>query len=185
MRVIEVDGTDVEEFPVDYLTLSVAQRYSVLVTARNDTSPSNWAIHADFDESMFDVVPEGLKLNYTATLSYGEGWPLQDQGYLETRGLMEDHLMVPMVVEAQFTPTRRIELGVTFDTYSDGSNRAAFNNVTFTAPKTPLLFTELSMGTDAFLPEVYGPQSNAFVLNSGDVIDLMVVNYDGNAHPCE
>lgn len=59
MRVIEADGTDIEEFPVDHLTLSVAQRYSVLVTARNDTN-SNFFIHAMFDETMFDTVPDGL-----------------------------------------------------------------------------------------------------------------------------
>ena len=50
---------------------------------------------------------------------------------------------------------------------------------TFTAPKTPSLFTELSMGADALSPEVYGPQSHAYVLNKGDIVDLMVVNYDG------
>ena len=59
MRVIEADGTDIEEFPVDHLTLSVAQRYSVLVTARNDTN-SHFLIHAMFDETMFDTVPDGL-----------------------------------------------------------------------------------------------------------------------------
>lgn len=56
MRIIEADGvrvsliarighrltkslrqTDTEEYPIEMLSLSVAQRYSVLVTARNDT----------------------------------------------------------------------------------------------------------------------------------------------------
>lgn len=46
MRVIEVDGVDVQEYPLEQITLSAAQRVSVLVTARNDTS-SNWLIHAD------------------------------------------------------------------------------------------------------------------------------------------
>lgn len=59
MTVIEVDGTDVEEFPVDLLALTVAQRYSVIVKARNDTS-ANWAIHANMDTDMFDKVPDGL-----------------------------------------------------------------------------------------------------------------------------
>lgn len=51
--------TDVEESPIDIIGIAVAQRYSVLVTARNDTS-SNWAIHANMDVDMFDQVPEGL-----------------------------------------------------------------------------------------------------------------------------
>lgn len=41
-----VDGTDVEEYGIDLVTLSVAQRVSVLVTARNDTA-ANWLIHAN------------------------------------------------------------------------------------------------------------------------------------------
>lgn len=41
------------------LSLTVAQRYSVLVTARNNTS-SNWAIHANMDIDMFDDLPDSL-----------------------------------------------------------------------------------------------------------------------------
>jgi FtsP/CotA-like multicopper oxidase with cupredoxin domain len=52
--------TDVAESPIDVLSITVAQRYSVLVTARNDTS-SNWAIHANLDTTMFDKVPPTLK----------------------------------------------------------------------------------------------------------------------------
>ena len=51
--------TDVEPAPVDLVTVTVAQRYSILVTARNDTS-SNWAIHANMDTDMFDTVPPQL-----------------------------------------------------------------------------------------------------------------------------
>ena len=59
MKIIEVDGTDVEAYSTDIVTVTVAQRYSVLVTARNDTN-SNWAIHANMDTDMFDTVPEAL-----------------------------------------------------------------------------------------------------------------------------
>lgn len=53
---------DTEEYPVDYLNIAVAQRYSVLVTARNDTS-QNFLVHANFDDGMFDTVPDGLALS--------------------------------------------------------------------------------------------------------------------------
>lgn len=78
----KVDGTDVQEYPIDLVTVSVAQRVSVLVTARNDTS-SNWLIHANMvryrcvpyslscltclvraqSPDMFDVVPDDLVLS--------------------------------------------------------------------------------------------------------------------------
>lgn len=82
MRIIEVDGvrashscftaslviltcilhlqTDVQESPIDLISITVAQRYSVLVTARNDSTPQNWAIHANMDTDMFDTVPDAL-----------------------------------------------------------------------------------------------------------------------------
>ena len=46
MRVIEVDGTDTLESPQDLITVSVAQRVSVLVTALNVTT-SNYLLHAN------------------------------------------------------------------------------------------------------------------------------------------
>jgi iron transport multicopper oxidase len=54
--ITQVDGTDIQEFPIDVLSVSVAQRYSILVTARNDTK-ANWAIHANMNTAMFDIVP--------------------------------------------------------------------------------------------------------------------------------
>lgn len=52
--------TDTEEYSTDMLSVTVAQRYSILVTARNDTTPTNWAIHANMDTDMFDTVPDSL-----------------------------------------------------------------------------------------------------------------------------
>lgn len=48
-----------EETPVDTINLAVAQRYSILVTARNESS-SNWAIHANMDPEIFDYMPNSL-----------------------------------------------------------------------------------------------------------------------------
>ena len=64
---IEVDGTDIEETPVKMLSVTVAQRYSILVTARNDSN-SNWAIHANMDTDMFDTVPPALNPSTWITL---------------------------------------------------------------------------------------------------------------------
>ncbi|KAM0786927.1 hypothetical protein ACM66B_002349 [Microbotryomycetes sp. NB124-2] len=182
MSVIEVDGVDVEKFEVDKLTMSVAQRYSVLVTTKNETN-SNYLMHVNFDYTMFDQVPEDLKLNYTATVSYDEGLPVAPEEFRYDMDLMEDHLMVPIVAEPQLVPTKNVTFTVTFDTYDDGSNRAAFNDITFSMPKTPTLFSTLSMGNDSGLAQVYGPQTHAVVLEKHDVVNLKIVNADGNAHP--
>jgi iron transport multicopper oxidase len=72
MRIIEADGTDLQEAPAKMIALTVAQRYSVLVTARN-TTDYNWAIHADMDSEMFDFVPDDLVLSKWMIVDFGLG----------------------------------------------------------------------------------------------------------------
>ena len=43
MYVIEVDGVEIEPYHIDILTVAVAQRYAILVQAKNQTS-SNYAM---------------------------------------------------------------------------------------------------------------------------------------------
>lgn len=43
MQVLEADGVEFEPYAIDTLTIAVAQRYSVLVEAKNDTS-KNYAM---------------------------------------------------------------------------------------------------------------------------------------------
>lgn len=73
-----------EEYPVDRLDISAAQRYSVLVTARNDDTPSNWAVHADMEwvdtnllqgfangfwsPEMFDAITDDNQLSESAAV---------------------------------------------------------------------------------------------------------------------
>ena len=73
MKIIEVDGTDVQPFDIDVINIAVAQRYSILVTARNDTS-ANFAVHADFDTTMFDTIPDALQ----PSKSTNSGSPVYD-----------------------------------------------------------------------------------------------------------
>ncbi|KAG6900240.1 hypothetical protein C0993_001059, partial [Termitomyces sp. T159_Od127] len=145
MRIIEVDGTDVEESPIDLISLTVAQRYSVLVTARNDTK-ANWAIHANMDIDMFDTVPDTLSpstfppfrskvsltrsLNgsdVTSSVTYSSSVSLTDLGFVDEYHDVNDTSLVPIEVIPQVPATRTIELEVTFDTMDDGTNRAMFN----------------------------------------------------------
>jgi len=182
MKVIEVDGTDVDEFPVDFLSIAVAQRYSVLITAKN-TTDSNFLLHANYDTVMFDTVPDGLQVNYTSTVSYGASAVAAAETFDEF-GRTPDQQMVPVEAIAQYGPAdTSIELGVYFDTFDNGINRAAFNNITYQSPEVPSIFTMMSMGNNSNDPAVYGQQTNAFVLEKDAIVDLMIVNWDANTHP--
>ncbi|THG94600.1 hypothetical protein EW026_g6904 [Hermanssonia centrifuga] len=180
MRIIEVDGTDVEQSSVDLVTVTVAQRYSILVTARNDTS-SNWAIHANMDTDMFDTVPPALNPNLTSSITYDSSASLTDLGFIDLYHDVDDIALVPLDVEPMLPSTRTIELEVTFDTMDDGTNRAMFNQKTFNSPLVPTVFSELTLGSNASVVEAYGPYS--FVLNHLEVMDIVLQNGDAGKHP--
>ncbi|KAF9456602.1 Fet3 protein [Collybia nuda] len=180
MRLIEVDGTDVEESPIDLISIAVAQRYSVLITARNDTS-SNWAIHANMDVDMFDTVPDALNPNVTSSVTYNPSAPLTNLGFVNEYHDVDDLSLVPVVKIPQPATTRTIELEVIFDTMDDGTNHAMFNKITYNSPLVPAIFSELSLGSNATVAEAYGPLS--FVLNPFEVIDIVIKNGDAGKHP--
>jgi iron transport multicopper oxidase len=86
-----------------------------------------------------------------------------------------------MVKEAQPALTRTIELEVSFATMDDGINRGMFNQITYNSPLVPAIFSELSLGSNATVPQAYGPTS--FVLEPFDVVDLVIKNGDVGKHP--
>jgi iron transport multicopper oxidase len=79
------------------------------------------------------------------------------------------------------SPTRTIELEVSFDTMDDGTNHAMFNLVTYNSPKVPAILSALTLGDNATVAAAYGPQS--FVLEHMDVVDIVVKNGDAGKHP--
>ncbi|KXN86655.1 Iron transport multicopper oxidase fio1 [Leucoagaricus sp. SymC.cos] len=180
MRIIEVDGTDVEESPIDLLGISVAQRYSVLVTARNDTS-SNWAIHANMDVDMFDSVPEALNPNVTSSITYNSSASITNSGFVNEYHDVDDVSLAPIQQIAQPRATKTIELEVIFDTMDDGTNHGSFNSVVYNSPQVPAILSSLTLGSNATVEQAYGPQS--FVVNHMDVVDLVIKNADAGKHP--
>ncbi|KAJ7018956.1 Fet3 protein [Mycena alexandri] len=180
MRVIEVDGTDIEEFPIFPLSLAVAQRYSVLVTARHNAD-ANFAVHADMDPSMFDTVPDTTILNATASITYNSALPVTDLGTVDAFPDVPDISMVPLKVVPAPSPDRLITLLGDFSLMTDGTNRALFNNITYNMPLVPAVLSEMTLGRNATVAGAYGPTS--FVLNHLDVIDILVQNADAGAHP--
>jgi len=183
MQIVEIDGTDIEATPVDVLPVTVAQRYSVLVTALNSTD-NNFVIHANLDTDMFDKVPDALTPNITTSITYDPASPLAtDTGNDTTTDypILEDELYVPLEVETIPDSTVQVALLVSFDTMTDGTNRAMFNSITYNQPIVPPIFTQLSMGSLATDVDVYGPST--YVLNKNDVVELTVTNGDAGKHP--
>ncbi|OBZ77891.1 Iron transport multicopper oxidase fio1 [Grifola frondosa] len=198
MRIIEADGVDVAESPIDLVSVTVAQRYSVLVTARNDTS-ANWAIHANMDTVMFDTVPATLNpstsfakctyflplttacVDITSSVTYSSSAPLTDLGTVDAYHDVDDLALVPLDVEALLPAGRTIELEVSFDTMEDGTNHAMFNMVTYNSPLVPAIMSMMSLGDNATVVNAYGP--NSFVVDHLETFDIVVKNGDAGKHP--
>jgi len=184
LRIIEADGTDVEETPLvgQVLHLAAAQRYSFLVTARNNTL-SNWGIHLNIDTIQFGPQPTlpSLNPNITATLTYNISAPRTDLA-IDSFQDVNDTALVPIPPEKPPCSTRTICLELTFGPMTDGTYRAMFNGITHNFPLVPSMFSELTLGPNATDPNAYGPLS--FVLKYGDVVDLVVKNGDNRGgHP--
>jgi iron transport multicopper oxidase len=170
----------------------------VLVTARNDTT-SNWAIHANLDTDMFDRVPAALQpsefddpvtkktdcdvliLDITASITYNSSGPLTSPSLVDAYHDMNDTSLVPVVVDPMLPVDRTIELEVSFDTMTDGTNRAMFNQVSYLPPLVPTVLSVLTLGSNATDPTPYG--YSGFVLDHLSAVQIVLKNGDVGNHP--
>lgn len=180
---IEVDGIDVEPYEVDALQISAAQRYSVLVTAKN-TSDFNYLINAQFNVDMFDAPPEDLVSLVTAKLEYSKTAPTFIPAALAPELItFDDTKLVPLIKEEPLLATKQIILDMAFSLFDDGINHGTFNNIVYQHGKVPPMFSALSMGQKAKNPSIYGASSNVFVLNHLEVVEIVINNNDPGSHP--
>lgn len=96
----------------------------------------------------------------------------------------DDTSLVPVIAQGTAAPDVVYTLTANFQVYDDAINHGAFNKIPFQFPNTPQLFTTLSMGSLAVNPAVYGPNSNAIVLNHLQMVELVLNNNDTGTHPC-
>ncbi|KAF8940365.1 Cupredoxin [Dissophora ornata] len=179
--IIEIDGIDVQRTTVTTFPVAAAQRYSVLVTAKNSTS-YNYLFHGDMDPAMFDTVPADLQLNITGTLVYNTASPLapsEDSQWDE----FDDALLVPVVAEATSTADQLITLTAAFSVLDDYVNHATFNDITYVMPKVPTLYTALSTGNLSTNAEVYGKYAHPLVVSHNNWIEIIISNDDAGHHP--
>ncbi|KAI1671050.1 Iron transport multicopper oxidase FET3 [Pyrenophora tritici-repentis] len=156
MRIVEVDGVYTEPTEANMLYLTAAQRYSVLVTAKNDTN-SNFAFVGSMDEEMFDAVPDGLNPNVTGWLVYDEKKDMPAPKDIDSFEPFDDFNLVPYDKQ---TVLDRVDKSVTLD----------MNMV-------------LSTGANATDAVIYGSNTNSFVLAQNQVVEIVLNNNDPGKHP--
>lgn len=181
--VVEVDGIYVEPYTTSMIYITIAQRYGVLITTKNDTS-KNYAFMNKFDDTMFDVIPSDLILNSTNYITYNTLADTPDEYFVDSiDDFLDDFYLRPVSNETLLDEAdHAITIDVVMDNLGDGVNYAFFNNITYVTPKVPVLGTALSAGDYATNSLVYG-NVNAFVLQKDDIIDIVLNNQDTGKHP--
>lgn len=187
LTVVEIDGVYTEPYKTDMLYITAAQRYTVLLKTK-DSTEKNYPIVTIFDSTLFDVIEPDLALNQTNWLEYNKDKPHKEAKLTvdssEDLEPLDDMKLVPYDHKPLLPePDQVVEVTVEMNNLIDGINYAFFNNITYTAPKVPTLYTALTAGDYANDSRVYGEYTNPFILQHNNVIELRLNNADDGVHP--
>ncbi|KAL1302666.1 hypothetical protein AAFC00_003031 [Neodothiora populina] len=183
MQVIEVDGVFTEAAEADMIYLTSAQRASVLVTTKNETD-TNYAMVGSMDTDLFDSLPTTLNYNVTGWLVYDKAAPLPEPVVIDEFDPYDDFNLVPVDGEELYEQADyTITLDLTMDNLGDGANYAFFNDITYVSPKVPTLYSVLTTGSNATDAAIYGTDTNAFVLDKDEIVEIVLNNDDPGKHP--
>ncbi|KFZ13800.1 hypothetical protein V501_03522 [Pseudogymnoascus sp. VKM F-4519 (FW-2642)] len=183
MKIVEVDGIYTDPYEADMIYLTAAQRYSFLVTTKNETT-ANYAFVGSMDTDLFDKFPDTLNYNVTGWLVYDESKPLPEPKLIDEFTDIDDFDLVPHDKEPLLGDAdQTIILEVVMDNLADGANYAFFNNITYKPAKVPTLYTALTSGLTATNPAIYGQYTHPFVLSHNQIVDIVINNNDPGKHP--
>ncbi|KAK7977807.1 multicopper oxidase [Apiospora saccharicola] len=185
MTIVEVDGVYTQPAEAEMIYMTAAQRYSFLLTTKNETK-ANYAFSGSMDTTLFDTIPDDLNWNVTGWLVYDDSEPFPEPAVIEGDefNAFDDMELVPFDNQTLLgEPDQTIQFDVIMDNLGDGANYAFFNNITYTAPKVPTLYTALTSGELANDATVYGEFTNSHVLQKDQIIQIVVNNLDTGRHP--
>lgn len=183
LTIVEIDGIYTEPKEVDMLYLTVAQRYSVLVTTK-DSADTNFLISSTLDTAMFDNIPVWANPDVFGYLVYNDKKPLPKSEPLRTYTQIDDTTIRPKDGKNSLDKVdRQIIMTMDFEE-ANGVTRATINNISFVPQKVPALYTALSAPSKYVSnPLIYGVNSNPYVLKYNDVVEIVLINSDGGHHP--
>ncbi|KAF2469772.1 iron transport multicopper oxidase FET3 precursor [Lindgomyces ingoldianus] len=183
MKIVEVDGIYTEPTEANMLYMTAAQRYSVLITAKNSTD-ANFAFVGSMDQDLFDVVPAGLNPNVTGWLVYDEKKEKPAAKEINAFEPFDDFTLVPEDKQGILDKVdHSVTLDMKMDNLGDGANYAFFNDVTFVRAKVPTLYTVLTSGSEATNPVIYGGNTNQILLKGNETVEIILNNNDPGKHP--
>lgn len=184
MKIVEVDGIWTNSSDAEMIYIATGQRYTILVTMKNETG-TNYPMMTSMDTTLFDTIPSTLNWNSTGWLVYDASAENPAMPEVDEFNPFDDFYLVPSDSQSALgDPDYSITLDLTMNNLDDGANYAFFNDISYTAPKVPTLFTALSApAADVMNPAIYGHWTNPFVLGHGQVVEIVLNNDDTGRHP--
>lgn len=180
--VVAVDGVYVKPNTTSMIYITIAQRYDVLITTK-DSTDKNYAFMNSIDTDMLDVIPDDLIINSTNSITYDSNADKPEENVVDAWDFLDDFYLQPVSKEKILDDSdQQIVIDVVMDNLGNGVNYAFFNNITYVAPKVPVLATALDAGEYATNEMVYG-NINPFVLQKDSVVDIVLNNNDTGKHP--
>ncbi|GIJ89445.1 multicopper oxidase abr1 [Aspergillus pseudoviridinutans] len=193
ISVVEVDGVWVDTYPTGdkKIRLATGQRMSILLKTK-DNADANYAIWDSMDVNMMFFyenrsIPDGFNPNATAWLVYDEAKelpPPPDVHELDPNNdFVDDLVFVPANHEPLLEKVDRQIILNTGVTQRDGRSVFAINGQTYVDPGEPTMYTALAASPETSTDEsIYG-QVNPFVVQYGEVVEIVINNHHGNLHP--
>ncbi|KAI1875618.1 uncharacterized protein JN550_001904 [Neoarthrinium moseri] len=188
MEVITIDASYVQKQEVDQLRVTPAQRYDVLITGSESDHGQNFPflvamdVNRDF-EATGTTPPVSWNFNATGYLITDPNLPTDSVDVVQTFQPYDESLFVSYDLQPALGPvTKTWVLDFNFCRDENGYSRACFNNQTYIGQKTPALYSAATLGDKNSDPTAYGGVL-PFIVNYGDIVELVVNNLDGAIHP--
>ncbi|KXX76282.1 Iron transport multicopper oxidase FET3 [Madurella mycetomatis] len=185
MNVIMNDGAYLKEEKTYMLRITAAQRYDFLIEAiERDHGNFPFLISLDVNRDWTNTA-QALRwpYNYTGYLVMDESQPLTKLDVVKEWKPADDSHFKPYDGAAAYSGyDKLIQLDFQFCMDENGYPRSCFNNLTYIPQVVPTLYSVTTTNESNTDPAIYG-QVNPFIVEYGDIVQIVVNNLDGATHP--
>lgn len=175
MTIVAIDGIPTNATLAKAVTIAAGQRYDVLIKGKPNPTK-------DYAISSLMVPASNSASGILRYESKSTSDALSAKLDLAAATSIDDFGIAPLDGTKLFSP---IDESITMQvSYSGKKERRIFlGNGTYVTPRIPTLYTALTTGSAAWNPEVYGAGANAYIIKSGQVVQIVVQNNDAIEHP--
>ncbi|KAJ2557300.1 ferroxidase fet3 [Coemansia sp. RSA 1933] len=174
MQIIEVEGERTVPYDVPGVDVGPGQRYSMLVEA-NETDDFNYIYNATLYADFIAKAPGQNPRYYIGAVEYKQNATVKIPAVTDDADIdsTKDINLTPYDMEPLFGPvTKNFTFTFTTKVLSDNITHAMLGNHPYSQVSVPTIYTALTMGDLATNPDVYGPQTQAQIVDYNDIVEI-------------